>query len=136
MIEKLSAFKNNKGWILADAIIGMLVLTIGICAVTLAFTQATKTSTFSSAHSQATYIAQTSLEYLKKYDGTSATAPFDANTDTGLPAVPAGFERTLTQTNNYNGATHVTLVVATVAWTDKNTGKKDSVTLNSFYYLQ
>ena len=64
--------QSQKGWILIDSVIGMVILSIAIIALVLTFTQATKGTTASTNRTQATYLAQQTLENLKAQDGNSA----------------------------------------------------------------
>lgn len=71
MIEKSqnALLKSEKGWILIDSLLGMVILSTAIIALLLTFTQATKGSIVSTNRTQATYLAQQTLENLKLQDG-------------------------------------------------------------------
>lgn len=61
--------KSEKGWILIDSILGIFILSTAVIALLLAFTQSTKGSVTSTNRTQATYLAQQTLENLKLQDG-------------------------------------------------------------------
>lgn len=63
--------KSEKGWILVDSLVGMVVLSTAVIALLLAFTQATKGTVASMNRTQATYLAQQTLERFKAQDGLS-----------------------------------------------------------------
>lgn len=77
--------KSEKGWILIDSIAGMIILSTAVIALLLAFTQATKGTIASTNRTQATYLAQQTLENLKAQDGKSIiyeTVALPADKDT------------------------------------------------------
>ena len=71
--------KSEKGWILVDSLVGMVVLSTAVIALLLAFTQATKGTVASMNRTQATYLAQQTLENLKAQDGNSIIKTEDSS---------------------------------------------------------
>ena len=132
--------KENQGFMLVDGMIAVLIVAIGLVAISLAFTKATGASIMSSDKTQATYLAKESLEYFKKYDG-SATPVTQAIVDQDIakndfPTVPGGFSRTISATQPNNANTKLRQLNVVVTWTDSNSGQTDNVTLNSYYYTK
>jgi type II secretory pathway pseudopilin PulG len=125
---------------LVDGMIAVLIVAIGLVAISLAFTKATGASIMSSDKTQATYLAKESLEYFKKYDGSTTPVTQDivnqAVSNTDFPAVTSGFSRTISATQPNNANTKLRQLNVVVTWTDSNSGQTDNVTLNSYYYTK
>ena len=78
---------NNRGWILVDAMFGIVIISFVVLAMMASYIQTTKSTSYSDKATQATYLAQQGLESLKKYDGgiTPITAPvLPATTTSGV----------------------------------------------------
>ena len=131
---------DRRGFMLVDGMVAVLIVAIGLVALALTFTKATGASIMSSDKTKATYLAKESLEYFKKYDGSTTpvtqTMVNQAVSNTDFPAVTTGFSRTISasQPNTSNAKLRQLNVVVT--WTDSNSGEEDSVTLNSYYYTK
>ena len=86
--EKANCMNANKffntkkgGFVFIDALMAIVLLSIGIVALLAAYTQSTKVSIAATERQTALYLAQSKLELLKQqYDGTSNT--ISAYTDT------------------------------------------------------
>lgn len=70
-IKYNNLLKVQKGWVLVESLVGIVILSTAIIALLLAFSQATKGTTASTNRTQATYLAQQTLENLKSQDGGS-----------------------------------------------------------------
>ena len=131
---------DKRGFMLVDGLIAVLIVAIGLVAISLAFTKATGASIMSSDKTQATYLAKESLEYFKKYDaGTTPVTQAIVNQDIAkndFPTVPGGFSRTISATQPNNANTKLRQLNVVVTWTDSNSGQTDNVTLNSYYYTK
>ena len=132
--------KNKQGFMLVDALIAVLIVAIGLVAISLTFTKATGASIMSSDKTKATYLAKESLEYFKKYDGSltliTQTIVDQDITKNDFPKVPSSFSRTISATQPSNSNTKLIKLNVVVTWTDSNSGKEDNVTLNSYYYTK
>jgi len=136
----LNSKKNRQGFMLVDGLIAVLIVAIGLVAVSLTFTKATGVSIMSSDKTKATYLAKESLEYFKKYDGSltlvNQTVVDQAITKSDFPTVPSSFSRTILATPSIDSNAKLTKLNVVVTWTDSNSGKEDNVTLNSYYYTK
>jgi Tfp pilus assembly protein PilV len=61
--------KNQRGWILIDSLIGLVILSIAITALSVTFTQAIKGILTSDNRTKAAYLANEQLTQLKVHDG-------------------------------------------------------------------
>lgn len=137
---KFNRTTNRQGFMLVDGLIAVLIVAIGLIAISMTFTQATGVSIMSSDKTKATYLAKESLEYFKKYDG-SLTLVTQAIVDQAItysdfPTVPNSFSRTISATQPSNSNAKLIKLNVVVTWTDSNSGKEDNVTLNSYYYTK
>lgn len=136
----INSKKNKQGFMLVDALIAVLIVATGLVAISLTFTKATGASIMSSDKTKATYLAKESLEYFKKYDGSSTPvtqAMVDQDiTNSDFPPVPKDFSRTISATQPSNSNTKLMKLKVVVKWTDSNSGKLDTVQLNSYYYTK
>ena len=128
---------NCSGWILAEVLIGVTILVVGIMAIMVANIQTTKTAKFSDNTAQATYIAQQKIEALKKtYDIT--TNPVDATALTAC-ATPSGiFTVECTSPAVTTPVTGLNLVPVSVKvkWTDASSAQENNVTLTTYYFYK
>lgn len=138
--SNVNSRKNKQGFMLVDALIAVLIVAIGLVAISLVFTKATGASIISSDKTKATYLAKESLEYFKKYDGSSTpvtqTIVDQAITNSDFPKVSGSFSRTISATQPSNSNTKLIKLNVVVTWADSNSGKEDKVTLNSYYYTK
>ena len=139
MIRKylMKYIENQSGWILAEALIGMTVLIVGLMAIMFANIQTTKTATFSDNTTQATYIAQQKIEGLKKnYDITNT--PVDESALTACSSVNGIFTVQCTSPAVTAPVSKLNLVPVSVIvkWTDSSSTKENNVTLTTYYFYK
>lgn len=127
---------NQRAWVLIDAMIAVVIVSIALTALAMAFRQSTDVSTTSTNYVQAVYIAQQQLEQLKQYDGAAAANnPFNAtNLAERTVQSPGGVPYNVSFGLLNSGATNLVSVQVTVKWTDA--GRSNQVQLGSYYYLQ
>ena len=123
---------NQSGWMLAESLIGITIIVVGITAIMASYIQTTKSSSYSDKATQATYLGQSNLENFKKtYDG-----------GTVLPVLPSN---TITSDGfglNWNSPTvnlpvsglNITPVTVTVTWTDASSAQQKSIMLTAYFY--
>lgn len=132
--------KDSQGFMLVDALIAVLIVAIGLVAISLAFTKATGASIMSSDKTKATYLAKESLEYFKKYDGSSTpvtqTIVDQAINNSDFPKVSGNFSRSISATQPGNSNNKLIKLNVVVTWTDSKSGGEDKVALNSYYYTK
>lgn len=139
-VRNFKSVTDKRGFMLVDGMVAVLIVAIGLVALALTFTKATGVSIMSSDKTKATYLAKESLEYFKKYDGSTIpvtqTIVDQALSNTDFPVATSGFSRTISasQPNNSNAKLRKLNVVVT--WKDSNSGKDQSVILNSYYYTK
>ncbi len=139
MIRKywLKYIDNQSGWVLAEALIGMTVLIVGLMAIMVANIQTTKTATFSDNTTQATYIAQQKIEELKKnYDITNnpvdAAALTNCSSVNGIFTVQCSIPAVTAPLSGLN----LVPVSVIVKWTDSSSAKENNVTLTTYYFYK
>lgn len=67
--HKVRNSRNQQGWILIDAMSGILILSLALIAMMTVYAQVTKTNTTNRDYDSAIYFAQYHLENLKQLDG-------------------------------------------------------------------
>lgn len=65
----INILTSQRGWILLESLIGVVILSVAILALLLSFAQTTKGTAASTNRTQATYLAQQALDKLKAQDG-------------------------------------------------------------------
>ena len=139
-VRNFKSVTDKRGFMLVDGMVAVLIVAIGLVALALTFTKATGVSIMSSDKTKATYLAKESLEYFKKYDGgtTPVTQTMVDNDvkQTDFPAVTSGFSRTISASQPDNLNTKLRKLNVVVTWKDSNSGKDQSVILNSYYYTK
>jgi len=134
-------FKNQKGWIFIDALIGLVILSVALLAMAVALRQSVVGTAFANNRTKAAYLAQQQLSDLRRYE------------HTGLDRDSAEWTRSLTYTDpnpgsqlqfQFNSAQlpddqipedldgDIIPVQATVQWTD-STGLQ-TLTVVTYYY--
>ncbi|MEG1726879.1 MAG: hypothetical protein RR089_00610 [Acidaminococcaceae bacterium] len=68
-IKKIQKLKNSRGFMLADAMLAVLIVAIALTALALLYTQGTKATLTAVRHEKAVQIAGEWMEYLKMADG-------------------------------------------------------------------
>lgn len=126
---------NSRGWVLIDSLFAIVILSVGIAAVLGAFTQTSKSASFSDKATQAAYLAQQGLERLKYYDGKTVAPTIPASTTSGIFTI--SFEHdTATKALSPASDLNITPVKVTVNWTDPafNNATR-SISLSSYYFF-
>lgn len=133
--------KGQQGWILVDALIGMVILSVALLAMMIMYRQATIGNTATRDYDAAVYIAQQHLENIKRFD---AQPLQDGN------LVPDDF--TNPPADTVNGIVFITTIApvattenldnhlrpyqATVTWTDRtvNPPTQRQIEIAAYYY--
>ena len=125
---------NNNGWLLLDSLLAFLILTVGILAVIAAFTQTTKSAYFSDQATQATYLAQQSLEKLKYFDGKTIAPVLPSTNTQGIFTIEYTHDTATQAISPLNGLNLVPVKV-TVTWLDPafNNAPR-SIAISSYYF--
>lgn len=130
---------NQKGWIYIDALVGLIVLSVGLLALTIAFRQSTITGTRNTNYDQAVYIAEQTVEEFRRNDGRQiANADFSLTTPQTFRGIVYNIEGTPIAVNNITELITNHLILpyrVTVSWTDNATNNIHSVQLISYYYF-
>ena len=134
LVCHLKLLHSKNGWILLDSLLAFLILTVGILAVIAAFTQTTKSAYFSDQATQATYLAQQSLEKLKYFDG-KTIAPVLPSTSTRGILTMEHTRDTATQAISPLNGLNLVPVKVTVTWLDPafNNAPR-SIAISSYYF--
>lgn len=137
MLRRMLKTPNNqRGWVLIDSLLGVLIISVACTAVMLAYTQSTKATGLAANRAMAISMAQRILEGFKSYDGGTTTPPttidpldpkynFDPNykIEISKPTVSA-----------ISGNSKIIPVQVTVSWPASN--PTNSIQMVSYYYLQ
>lgn len=67
----MAVARNERGWVLIDALIGLVIVSIALTALAVAYRQSAVVTISSSNQARAVYVAQQAVEELKRYDGTN-----------------------------------------------------------------
>ncbi|MDR7866012.1 MAG: hypothetical protein RIN56_04290 [Sporomusaceae bacterium] len=132
--------KNERGWILIDALIGMVIVAIALTALAVAYRQATVVTVSANNQATAVWVAQQIVETIKQKDATTYTGFL-----TGLPATvtvppnPTVFTIEATELspdlNIHNSMrNYVRPVRVKVSWTEA--GGTVSINVISYYYFK
>lgn len=130
------------GFVIFDALLGILLVSIAVVAIIWALTQNTKTLSYGNNYTKATYVAQAKLEELRERDGAStelqdgdALLAADTIVREGTTFNVTLERHTGTQTALNAAlpeANKVVPVKVTVAWSEA--GKAESITMHAYYY--
>lgn len=145
---QISCRNNDKkssraGFVIFDALLGILLVSIAVVAIIWALTQNTKTVSYSNNYTKATYVAQAKLEELRERDGASTelqdndpllAADTIVREGTTFNLTLSRHTETQTALNTAMGvsANKVVPVRVTVAWSEA--GKAESITMHAYYY--
>lgn len=127
--------KDNRGFGFIDALIGILLISIGIVAIIWAMTHNTKSVSFSNNYTKATYLAQSKLEELREYDGGTTAPTLPSNLTEGIFTVSYMVDNSIKDALPHVSPateTKITPVKVTVVWTEN--GQANSITMSAFYY--
>ena len=122
--------KNQKGFIFIDALVGMVIFTVALMALAVAYRQVTITTMTARNYNNAVYLAQAAVEELKKNDGQTI---FD-NTLINPKIIINNLEFTIIPTILSSSTTLLRKVEVSVSWS--NNTNSPPVTLVSYYYLK
>ncbi|MHC1758868.1 MAG: hypothetical protein AB9917_05005 [Negativicutes bacterium] len=129
---RMKYIRNQSGWVMAEALIGITIITVGLLAIMASQIQTTKTATFSDNTTQATYIAQQKLEKLKKtYDITNVIP--DTSTCSATNGIFTVSCANATVTSPVAGL-NIVPVTATVSWTDSSSQQVNTLKLTTYYF--
>ena len=134
LMFRMNTALNNNGWILLDSLLAFLILTVGVLAVITAFTQTTKSASFIDRATQATYLAQQSLEKLKYFDGKTFAPVLPTTTTRGIFTIAYQHD-TATQAMSPPNGLNLVPIKVTVTWLDpafNNTTR--SIAISSYYF--
>jgi Tfp pilus assembly protein PilV len=131
---------NQKGWLLIDVMVGMVILSVALLAIGAAYQNAVLSASFAKNESTALRIAQQVAEQLKKNDGAES---FDEGTLTintkdvsgnsfSVPVDKITYQITLTP-HLVSGYTNLEAVDISVSW-PSNKPKYSPVKLTGYYY--
>lgn len=124
--------QSKKGFVLLDALIGVTILSIAICAMALMYMQTTKTIANSAGRTKATYLAQQTLDLLKAQDGNQTiTDPVHDSADGYTVEI-----KTLSVSAIAADAVIKTYLIpkqVTVTWTES--GQQNSVKMIGYNYV-
>ncbi|VBB09177.1 Hypothetical protein LUCI_4463 [Lucifera butyrica] len=129
--------KSQKGFLLIDVLIGMLILTIALVSLAYAYTQSVRTSMGSRNYNQAVYLAQKTLEGLKTQDGSNAfSLPASI-----APITSNGVQYTISLSENGGSMSepldaNVIPVQVTVKWSEPSSTVQRSVSIENYYYYK
>ncbi len=126
--------RRHNGWILLDSLLAFLILTVGILALIAAFAQTTRSAAFSDQATQATYLAQQSLEKLKYFDGKTIAPVLPATSTRGIFTIEYTRD-TATQALSPANGLNLIPVKVTVSWLDPAfSNAPRAITISSYYF--
>jgi Tfp pilus assembly protein PilV len=118
--------KSQKGWLLIDSLIALVILSTAIVALISAYTAAIKTTNAATARAQATYLAQQAVETLKLQDGGKS---FNATVVDGVLSPSNGITYTVKGTALPVAVTNLIPYQVTVSWLGLN------LTMSGYCYV-
>lgn len=140
MIKIHQILNNQRGSILVESLVSLLIVVPAIIALMSLYTTAIKGSTINQNYNNAVYIAQKYLEDLKQYDGSTG---IKALTKDKTRPSPVTFDN-VAYTVNIDSFTpadnsldaHIYPYRATVSWTDTtvNPAATRSIQVAAYYY--
>lgn len=133
IVEKLGLLRNQSGWVLAEALIGITIITVGLLAILASHIQTTKIANFSDNTTKATYYAQQELEKLKKtYDITQQIPanPIACTSPGGIFTLTCAVDTAVLPVTGVN----VVPVSATVTWTDSSSSQQNSLKFTTYFF--
>lgn len=122
--------KGQAGFIFIDALVGMVILTVALTALAVAYRQATITTVAARNYNNAVYLAQEAVEELKKNDGQLAAAFTTTLTNSKITINNVGYSITPSTTDLSATLKEVKI---SVSW--PNNTHSPPVELVSYYYL-
>ncbi|GBG54949.1 hypothetical protein SPFL3102_01180 [Sporomusaceae bacterium FL31] len=133
----LKHVRNEKGFILTDSIIGLVIVATALCALIATYTQTTKASISTTSSTYATYLAQRTLEDIKQSDGKlTITLPAPRTETKGSVQYTVSVSEVavtaIANANNLNA--NLRPIQAIVTWIES--GQNRSLSMMSYYYIQ
>lgn len=132
-----SLLNSQKGWVFIDALIGMVILSVALTVILMAFTQNTKTTSATKNYNEAVIIAQQTLEELKLQDGVTTTSNVFITAPPDILRNGVSFSIiTSSQTVSETLDNKLIPIRATVTWTEPTTNHAMQVQIVNYYYLR
>lgn len=135
---------NEKGWILIDSILGIVILAVAIMAISTGYQQALATTSAAHERNNAIYLAQQVLEELRVNDGLKAfnSSVVSVVTPTRIDGIDYNLSID-TSSNGYSdiqnqiesGKLLIQPVHVMVTWVESKSKQQRSVDLTTYYYL-
>lgn len=137
---------NERGWVLIDALIGLVIVSIALTALAMAYRQSAVVTVSASNQARAVYVAQQAVEELKPNDNNTKSADWPG-------AIPAPYDVTVNNvtfrvTYSTESVTEVNGIVntavrerikplrVTVSWTEPASGTAASIQTVGYYYMK
>jgi Tfp pilus assembly protein PilV len=134
----LRGFRNEKGWLLAETMIGVFILTTALFAILYGYQMATISTVSAHQRNNAVFLAQQALEELRVNDGANTFTQQPERTETieniTYAVVPDYTIANYASINNEIQSSILHPVRVTVRWTDPKTLEARSVSLATYYY--
>ncbi len=142
MFKKDQIKKNQKGFTLIDALIALSIISVAFISILTMYGQATKATTSNKIINNALFIAQQTLEDLKRYDGMATITALPSNATDPPPITMDGISYTIQVTPlvvsnpDFPLDNRIRPYQATVSWTDYSVSPatERSIQLTSYYY--
>ena len=131
---------RRNGWVLVDALFGMVILSIALTAFGLLYRQVSIGNTSNRTYTNAVYIAQSVLEDIKQYDGTATIRALPVaslnHTETRDNVVYTVVVSAQTVTASGFDKDHIYPYKAVVSWTDNALmpSAQRSIQVSAYYY--
>ncbi|MDF2633619.1 MAG: hypothetical protein K0R78_493 [Pelosinus sp.] len=129
------AGRGQKGFILMDSLVGIIILTVALLAILLTYSQATITAVSARNYNNAVYLAQQTVEELKRNNGRTEFDP-----SVGPPVTIKGIQYTIDLTRltipEVQTNTNLRQYKVTVTWAERINSKviNRNVELVDYYY--
>ena len=130
---------NERGWVLIDALIGLVIVSIALTALAIAYRQSVVVTVSASNQARAVYVAQQAVENLKIHDGANQTqfAGYVTALNIVKPVDGVTFTATAAEFADAEVAAlspRLRPVRVTVAWTEP--GGNRSINMTSYFYCK
>lgn len=131
--------KNERGWILIDALIGMVIVAIALTALAVAYRQATVVTVSANNQATAVWVAQQMVETIKQQDAVahaqfnpSLNVPSSVTLDNKVFSIDTPVELSDPEVSALSP--RLRPVRVTVRWTEPN--GEHSISVVSYYYCK
>lgn len=127
--------RGQKGFILIDSLVGIIILTVALLAILLTYRQATITAVSVRNYNNAVYIAQQAAEELKRNNGKTEFDPFVESPVT-IKGIQYKINLTRLTITEVQANTNLRQYKVTVAWAEKTNSEviNRNVELVDYYY--